>query len=227
MAASGSATQMVRDSEIINSAEVYDDQREEKKQVEDTNTVSIRSGPTSQRSTPKVTSILEWKGAAGTLITGTSESGVSGSSQTQEKLTIGGSTSRGNLAETTSEPMDVFRSYFGRQILADIVQLQKHTGEPTAAIYADSILKNIRRFRDRAPLEPFLEVLMALHDAMAFENRWIRYDATQYEGALKLLKSYVNQKLDNSKSSKAIVKLSQLGFETIPFGVTFESEDES
>jgi hypothetical protein len=121
----------------------------------------------------------------------------------------------------------ILRAHFAKQILADLVTIQGRSGQPTAAVYADSILRTIRQFRDLAPYDSYLEILMALYDAMAYENRWLEYSSTQYEDAHSILKSYANQQLDNSKVGKAITKLEELGFATIPFGVDlnfFESD---
>jgi hypothetical protein len=75
--------------------------------------------------------------------------------------------------------------------------------------------------RDVTPLDPFVEVLMALHDALAFENRWAEYSATQYEGARKIIRKLVLPKrLSDEKAEKAMMELERLGFDTTPFPAT-------
>lgn len=115
------------------------------------------------------------------------------------------------------EAQPIFRAHFTDIILADLNKLKHDCGQPDAAVPANNILHTIRSYRDESPYDPFLDILIALHDAMQFENRWIEYDAAQYEGAYKILKEYANKNLDDSKVSKAIIQLEELGFETLPF----------
>jgi len=124
----------------------------------------------------------------------------------------------------------IMRTHFTKKILTDLRQIQQHCGEPKAAIYADSLLHTMREMRDLLPFDPYLEVVMALHDALAFQNRWSEYSSSQYAGAYSVLKELVKQEyLSNDKTEKAIMSLEELGFDTTPFGVDvdFEFSEES
>jgi hypothetical protein len=81
----------------------------------------------------------------------------------------------------------------------------------------------MRIMRDKLPFDPYTEVVMALHDALAYSNRWIDYNASQYQGVCELLTSLVNQEtINNSSVEAAILTLENLGFDTIPFGVKLD-----
>lgn len=119
-----------------------------------------------------------------------------------------------------------------KAILGDLQKLQQYSGEPMAAVYADNLLRTMRTLRDKLPFDPYTEVVIALHDAMAFKNRWIDYNASHYQGVYELLTSLVNREnLNNDEVESAILTLESLGFDTLPFGVelhfsTDKDEDE-
>ena len=110
-----------------------------------------------------------------------------------------------------------------RAIVGDLQKLQQYSGEPIAAVYADNLLRTMRTLRDKLPFDPYTEVVMALHDALAFQNRWIDYKASQYQGVYELITSLVNQeKINNEEVESAILTLETLGFDTLPFGVELD-----
>lgn len=110
-----------------------------------------------------------------------------------------------------------------KAILVDLQKLQQYSGEPMAAVYADNLLRTMRTMRDKLPYDPITEVVMALHDALAFQNHWIDYTAPQYQGASDLLSSLVGQvSITNSEVESAILTLEDLGFDTLPFGVKLD-----
>lgn len=109
---------------------------------------------------------------------------------------------------------------FTKAILGDLQKLQQYSGEPMAAVYADNLLRTMLIMRDKLPFDPYTEVVMALHDAIAFQNRWIDYNASQYQGVYNLLTSLVErEKINNDEVESAILTLENLGFDTLPFGV--------
>ncbi|MBD2302211.1 hypothetical protein [Nostoc sp. FACHB-190] len=110
-----------------------------------------------------------------------------------------------------------------KTLLVDLQKLSSYSGEPIAAVYVDNLLRTMRKLRDRLPFDPYTEVVMALHDALAFQNRWIDYNANQYKGVCELLTSLVNQEtINNSSFESAILTLEHLGFDTLPFGVNLD-----
>ncbi|MDD1429135.1 hypothetical protein MEO94_32855 [Dolichospermum sp. ST_sed9] len=110
-----------------------------------------------------------------------------------------------------------------KSILIDLQKLSFCSGEPIASVYTDNLLRTMRTMRDKLPCDPYTEVVMALHDALAYSNRWIDYNASQYQGVCELLTSLVNQETINNLSVEtAILTLENLGFDTLPFGVTLD-----
>ncbi|MBD2254540.1 hypothetical protein [Nostoc parmelioides] len=110
-----------------------------------------------------------------------------------------------------------------KTLLGDLQKLQQYTGEPIAAVYADNLLRTMRKLCDQLPFDLYTEVVMALYDALAFQNRWIDYTANQYKGVGELLTSLINQEIiNNSSVESAILTLENLGFHTLPFGVKIE-----
>ena len=120
----------------------------------------------------------------------------------------------------------IVRAHFAGQILADLQMLAAHCREAIAARYASSLLRTIRTMRDVAPLDPFVEVLMALHDALAFENRWADYEADQYQAVHEVLKKLTKPKrLTSDKAEKALMELEDIGFDTTPFAMEITDEE--
>jgi hypothetical protein len=53
-------------------------------------------------------------------------------------------------------------------LLLDLEKIQIHHGEPTIAVYIDSLLSTIREMRDRTTYDPYTEIAIALHEATFF-----------------------------------------------------------
>jgi hypothetical protein len=111
----------------------------------------------------------------------------------------------------------ILRKHFLTEILAPLSKLQMFARSELAATYANELFKLIRTVRDRLPTDPFSAILIALHDALAFENNWIRYTAEQFGKARELLIRFANQDLHEQKALKAIALLEDIGFDTTPF----------
>jgi hypothetical protein len=77
----------------------------------------------------------------------------------------------------------------------------------------------MQALRDKFLYEPLTEVAMALHDAIAFQNRWIDYTANQYKGIRNILTTLLNSQLHNEDVEQAILALENLGFDTLPLGI--------
>ncbi|WP_414624628.1 hypothetical protein [Calothrix sp. CCY 0018] len=77
--------------------------------------------------------------------------------------------------------------------------------------------------RDKYIDNPITEVVIALHDALFFQNRWIDYTAYQYLQAYNLLSSLApRETINNSSVEEAILALENNGFNTLPFGVQLD-----
>jgi hypothetical protein len=116
-----------------------------------------------------------------------------------------------------------------KAILVDLQKLSLSSGEPIAAVYADSLLRVMHDLHDFYPSDPYTEVIMALHDALFFQNRWIDYTKTQLSGACDLISSLVSRvEITSVDVEDSILALENLGFDTLPFGVNFaEIQDEN
>jgi len=99
-----------------------------------------------------------------------------------------------NIKQTV---LDISGVEITKSILMDLQKLSSCSGEPIASIYADNLLRTMRTMRDKLPCDPYTEVVMALHDALAYSNRWIDYNTSQYQGVCELLTSLVNQETIN------------------------------
>jgi hypothetical protein len=113
------------------------------------------------------------------------------------------------------------------QFLPDLRRMQwLHDGSPSA-VYADSLLQTMQHLFDQAPDEPLTEVLMLLHGAMTFQNRWIDYTPEQYQGAYTLFEDLFKQSpLSQEDVSQAIQELGRLGFNTTPYEVAVSTDME-
>jgi hypothetical protein len=107
------------------------------------------------------------------------------------------------------------------RLLPDLRRIQwLHDGHPSA-VYADSLLRTIQEIFNQAPDHPLTEFLMVLHDAMAFQNRWVNYSPEQYQGVCTLLENLCNRQfLSQDHVNQAIQELNRLGFNIMPYEVT-------
>jgi hypothetical protein len=129
--------------------------------------------------------------------------------------------------ELESEPavQKIVRQYFVSKILPDLQRIHRDPDEPPSPVYADSLIRTIREIRDLAPSDPLAKVLLALHDAMAFQNRWVTYTEAQYNAAYSLLKDLADLKsLSDEDVQKATRSLEVIGFDTMPFEVSASLE---
>jgi len=116
------------------------------------------------------------------------------------------------------QAQQIFRVHFTSQILTDLRQIKRYCGKPTAAVYADSLLLTMRAMDEISPFDPFVEVIMALHDALAYQDNWSKFSPNQYEGAYQLLKGLIQRHhISNNAVEKAIMELEKIGFDTTPF----------
>lgn len=99
-----------------------------------------------------------------------------------------------NIEETVLEVSGV---EITKTLLVDLQKLSSYSGEPVAEVYADNVLRTMRLMRDKLPFDPYREVVMALHDAFLFQNRWIDYKASQYKRLYDLLTSAFGVKIDD------------------------------
>lgn len=107
-----------------------------------------------------------------------------------------------------------------RSLLSELEKLSQCAEEPVAAVFIDSLLRKMRYLHDTHMDDPYTEVVMALHDALAYQNHWIDYTARQYQGVYNLFVSLVNkEKITSTEIENSIIQIENLGFDTLPFGV--------
>jgi len=129
------------------------------------------------------------------------------------------------LNEADQKAQLILRTHFAKQILTDLKKIQEHFENISAAIYVDSLLRKMRAMEELSPYDPYIEVVAALHDALAYKDNWDKFDAEQYKGAYQILKELANRhRIDNDIAEKAIIKLENLGFDTTPFRLDIDSE---
>jgi hypothetical protein len=115
----------------------------------------------------------------------------------------------------------IVRQHFISKILPDLRRIHQDPDEPPSPVYADSLIRTIRELRDLAPSDHLTKVLLALHDAMAFQNRWVTYTEAQYNAAYDVLKDLADlQSLNNEDVQKATRSLEVIGFDTMPFEIS-------
>jgi hypothetical protein len=119
------------------------------------------------------------------------------------------------------------RAHYTRAILQQLEDIQEHACTPDAGCYAWRMLDFMRALRDATPEDPYLDVVMALHDALAFRDRWAFYTAAQYAAACTILKDASSrQRIDNTYFRHSLAKLEAAGFDTLPFGEDYMGEEE-
>jgi hypothetical protein len=138
--------------------------------------------------------------------------------KTRREIDFSEETTTTRISSRNATAERIMRAHFANDVLSDLENIRTHCGDSAVSSYVNRLFRTILHFRDRSPLDPFLEILMALYDSMVFDNRWSSYDARQYAEAYRLVRAYATQNLDNKKISKGIIKLQRLGFDTIPFG---------
>jgi hypothetical protein len=119
----------------------------------------------------------------------------------------------------------IVQQYFVSKILSDLQRIHQDPDEPPSPVYADSLIRTIREVRDIAPSALLVKVLLTLHDAMAFQNRWVTYTEAQYNAAYSLLKDLADlQSLSHEDVQEATRSLEVIGFDTMPFDVSASLE---
>ena len=123
----------------------------------------------------------------------------------------------------------ILKIHFVNSILSDLLEIQKVCEMPEKARnYVENMLSTMRTMRDMLPFDPYLDVVMALHNAMAFRDSWVNYKPNQYTIAYDILKTMAKSRDPSfSQIGQAVVKLEEKGFDTIPFGEDIDWETES
>jgi hypothetical protein len=116
----------------------------------------------------------------------------------------------------------ILRKHFLGEIVRNLEHLEQQAQQAQSADYANKLFRTMRTVRDRLMTDPFSAIVLALHDALAFENNWTRYTAQQYSKAREILVRFGNQDIHEDKALKAIAALEDVGFDTTPFTTSDE-----
>jgi hypothetical protein len=161
--------------------------------------------------------------AAGTVENGLEANGAEAQAIAQSKPLI---LRVSRQSTVDQEGQQVLRAHFAREICTALRKIQPYCGKPGAAMYADVLLRSMRAMRDLAAQDPLLEVILALHDALAYKGRWADFRADQYEGAYQVVRTLSKRRaIRDNEIEKAIIKLENLGFDTTPFVLSSEDND--
>ena len=118
---------------------------------------------------------------------------------------------------------EIVRAHFFGPILEALSEIQPNVNSPSASVYVNTILHAIRDMEDKSPDDPFLDVLYAFYDALAYENNWAKYNAQQYANAKNILENFFDRPtITPDVIEKAILALEETGFKTIPFSFSAE-----
>jgi len=125
------------------------------------------------------------------------------------------------------EAESIMRIHFASEMLSDLKQVQQHCHTPRAAMYVDSLFSTVRLMRDVSPYDPYMALVMALYDALAYRNSWADYKRDQYKEAYRILKQMADVKhLNKDRIDKAIMRLEAAGFDTTPFAIDVGDDED-
>jgi hypothetical protein len=112
-----------------------------------------------------------------------------------------------------SEKQQELRRPFVEKILLDLQRIQWFRDGLPSAAYAGHLMRTIKAMFHQIPADPLTEVLMTLHDAMAYQNHWIQYTAEQYQRASVLIADLSDRPhLNREDTTQALQVLATLGF---------------
>lgn len=114
------------------------------------------------------------------------------------------------------------------QKLVDLLQdVSPHAGSMDSSLYALRIFNLIRVMQKEMRQDPVMQVVFALHDALACRENWLRYSEEQYQKASQILVHLTNRdKVDLKAIDTALFQLEDAGFDTLPFVADLNEEND-
>jgi hypothetical protein len=155
----------------------------------------------------------------------------SGSGRAEDVNSVAQSVQESVVAKRHTQPMridveQILRMHYTNKILRDLTDIQDHCGSAASAVYAYRLLETMRQMQDVTPSDPYLQIVSALHDALAYEHRWTTYDAQQYAAAHDVLKECAfTSNFTDKHLGKALMKLEAIGFDTLPIPIDMEEDE--
>jgi hypothetical protein len=114
----------------------------------------------------------------------------------------------------------IIRTYFVKKIIYNLQKIQDYAQEPKASMYVSEIIKASKFLFEKNSSDPFIQIVMALHDALLGDSNWTQYSAHQFELACEIIKrSAQDRKLNQKKVEKFVIELSDVGFDILPFNL--------
>ena len=118
------------------------------------------------------------------------------------------------------------RPRFVKYILKALKDIQNYAQQHDATMYVDTILQNIKQMEEYIPYDPYMDILRALYDSLAYEGLWATYTAGQYEIAHNIIDDYLKYiPIPAARTEKAILALDSAGFDIVPYSFEFPDED--
>lgn len=117
----------------------------------------------------------------------------------------------------SSQDQEVWQKYLPK-VLLGLKELGSKLGTPEAEGAADGLLSAMREFGDELPNDPLVEVVMALHDAFAYDDLWKQYTAAQYMSAYDVLSSVSTDpsRVTSEMAESSIMALEKIRIDTTP-----------
>jgi len=119
----------------------------------------------------------------------------------------------------TKKAEKITRTHFSKKIIASLNWLaENHTNALDSLPYIQSLLSDLKKYRDDYFSDVFASFLAALYDALIFNDSWINVSKDSFSGIRKLIiELNNNSSLDYEKVDKAINVLDKMGLDTTPY----------
>jgi hypothetical protein len=129
-------------------------------------------------------------------------------------------------AAVTDSVIRLIRAPFVGQLLSCLNKIEGAVGDPRCAAHIDKLFVVIQTLSEVSPYDPYVRVLLAFYDSLAFRNRWCDYSAREYKQAYEVLNHLAEQPfLNESRVGEAIMELEKIGFSTLPFEMSVDADD--
>jgi hypothetical protein len=120
------------------------------------------------------------------------------------------------------------RSRFAKQMLYYLERIQPIAGSPEMEVCVDGLLRTMRQVRDHCADDPFVEVVLALYDALAADQQWAKFSQKQYAAAFQVIKRLGSKaRLTPEDVENAVLELEEAGFDTTPYALPATDEESS
>jgi hypothetical protein len=110
-----------------------------------------------------------------------------------------------------------------KRLLAHLDGAAAHAQTPSAGVYVYHIDRLATDALDRFFDDGFLDLLLAVRNALVINNAWMRYSAAQIQSIQALIRKYARLSANNGQAFRhGILELNQLGIDTTPFDLPAE-----